>query len=131
MKKSIVIIAFVVVLAFSGFVYRTNVPLGKVDLVEKSIELPPGCANEWQELDVEICNLSNKEAVIVGGTSDCSCVTLSGVPVSIARRVSASVRVRIKLPDKSGQFKRQIAFVVNDGNYYSIGGSILGSVREQ
>ena len=132
MKKSIVMIAVVVVIVFSSFtVYWTNAPVGKVDLVDKSIELPPGFPSEWQELDVEICNPSKKNAIIVGGTSDCSCVTLSGIPVSISRGVSASVRVRIKLPDKSGQFRRQIAFAVNDGNYYSIGGTILGIVQEQ
>jgi len=59
------------------------------------------------EKQVIIRNYSNQPVRLIGGTSDCSCVTTSVMPITIPSKESVVVQIQLKGPASvKGQFSR-------------------------
>ena len=72
-------------------------------------DLGPQPAGETVEAAVEVVNWGPKPLHVLAGTTDCSCATVTDLPLRIAPRESAEVRVRIHLPEKGrGAFARTV-----------------------
>ncbi len=69
-----------------------------------------GGASEPLPGSVTVHNLSAGPVTLLGGTSDCSCVTTADMPVTIPSGASRSVGITIKLPPEGGAFRREAYF---------------------
>ncbi len=68
------------------------------------------------EREIPIANLTDRPMRLVGGTSDCSCMTLSHFPVTIGPGETAVVPVRLKVPGSAaGAFTRWVEVWADDG----------------
>src|SRR5262249_55415249 len=102
------------------------------------VDLGTGRAGELVERSVEIFNQTDRPLRVVGGTSDCSCLTTSDLPVTIPAGESRTVAVKVKLPPGEGVFQRRVQFWTDaDGLqpvHFGLTGRItsptLGSARQ-
>lgn len=62
------------------------------------VDFGAGAAGQVVEAKVEVHNWSDRPVRLVGGTSDCSCITTSSLPVSIPPGESRPVMVQLKIP---------------------------------
>ena len=62
------------------------------------------------QTSVEIVNRTNRPMRIFGGTSDCSCVATTDLPITLAPGESRQVVVKVRLPDSPGFFNRKAWF---------------------
>lgn len=80
------------------------------DLLKASpdyVDFGTAASGEVVERSVEVWNWSDQTVKLVGGTSDCSCVTTADLPVTIPPGERRSVEVRLRIPQtKSGAFTR-------------------------
>jgi hypothetical protein len=66
-------------------------------------------AGTMAERSVEITNYSDQPVRLIGGTSDCSCVTTSQMPLTIPAGKSVVVTIRLKtLKGEGGSFTRTV-----------------------
>jgi hypothetical protein len=72
------------------------------------LDFGPLSAGEARELPVEVSNWSDRPVRLIGGTSDCTCTTLSDLPVTIAPGDRMAVTVRLAAPPSSGQLTRTV-----------------------
>ena len=72
-----------------------------------------GPAGQPLTAEVRVYHLSSAPVRLVGGTSDCSCVTTSGLPLTLPPGGSEVVAVRLVLPDNPGAFTR-VASLMTD-----------------
>jgi hypothetical protein len=71
------------------------------------IDFGSGSAGQVLEASVEVQNWSEQPVQLIGGTSDCSCVTTLDLPLVIPPGESRPVELRLKLPGSgSGAFTR-------------------------
>ncbi len=101
---------------------RVSVRPGVVDLGSRV----PG---QSVEATVELGNRTDKPVRIVGGTSDCSCVTTSDLPVTLGPGESRSVSIHVHLPRTPGLFNRQAFFWTDDDQARTIVFPLIGRIE--
>jgi hypothetical protein len=72
-----------------------------------------GTARPGDELEreVSVTNWTDAPLRLIGGTSDCSCITTANMPVTIGPGETAAVPVRLRVPGSaSGVFTRRAEF---------------------
>ncbi len=72
------------------------------------LDVGNGDPGEERESVLTVTNHSETVVNIVGGSSDCSCVTTVDLPVAIGAHESRSIRVRVRLPAMPGIFTRKV-----------------------
>jgi hypothetical protein len=70
-------------------------------------------AGATSEAKVEVRNWTNQPVRVIGGTSDCSCVVIDDLPVTIAPGDGCVISIRIRPPEGRGAFNRK-AFLLTD-----------------
>ncbi|HET6575841.1 MAG TPA: MauE/DoxX family redox-associated membrane protein [Fimbriiglobus sp.] len=69
---------------------------------------------EVLEQNVSVTNWTEHEVRLIGGTSDCSCITTANLPLTIEPGETATVPVRLSLPDSAaGAFTRRAALLTD------------------
>lgn len=77
-------------------------------LSPRHLDFGDGHPGQKLEATIEVWNWTDAPVRLIGGTSDCSCVTTDGLPVTIPPGESASVPIRIVLPgETTGAFTRK------------------------
>lgn len=61
---------------------------------------------DMREASVTIQNMTGRTVLLVGGTLDCSCSFLADLPTTIPPGEKCSIRIRMRTPDKPGNFSR-------------------------
>lgn len=78
------------------------------------LDVGAGKAGDVVEASVEVVNWTDKVVLVYGGTSDCSCIATSDLPLQIEPGKSSRMVVRVRLPnDGRGLFSRK-AFLRTD-----------------
>jgi hypothetical protein len=72
------------------------------------LDFGPLPAGEARELSVEVGNWSDRPVRLIGGTSDCSCTTLSDLPVTIPSGGREVVTIRLVPPSGAGHLTRTV-----------------------
>jgi hypothetical protein len=64
---------------------------------------------------VQITNHENHPIRLVGGTSDCSCVTTENLPITIPAHDTAAATIRARYKGPPGIFEREFILLIEDG----------------
>jgi hypothetical protein len=67
-------------------------------------------AGQRIRIEIEVVNRVDRTIRVIGGTSDCSCVTTMDLPTSLAPREARRITVVVRLPSAQGVFQRR-AFI--------------------
>ena len=62
------------------------------------------------EATVEVINRTDRPVRIIGGTSDCSCVTTAELPLVLAPGEARQISVQVQLPGEPGFLNRKAFF---------------------
>jgi hypothetical protein len=65
------------------------------------------------EVTVEVVNRTDRPVRLIGGTSDCSCVTINDLPTTLAPGEARQVSVEVRLPATHGFFHRKAMFLTD------------------
>ncbi|MCI0458911.1 MAG: DUF1573 domain-containing protein [Gemmataceae bacterium] len=93
------------------------------------VDLGRGVPGQSVDATVELGNRTDKPVRIVGGTSDCSCVTTSDLPVTLGPGESRSVSIHVHLPRTPGLFNRQAFFWTDDDQARTIVFPLIGRIE--
>ena len=93
-----------------------------------SADAGAGKPGEWGQVEVTIRNDSAGSVQVMGGTADCSCVTINGMPVTLTSGESQSIPVRIRFVGTPGRFARKYFFYTDSEAAPYLTGIIAGRV---
>ncbi len=79
---------------------------GNIVDVPSYVDLGEGSPKSLLEKDIQIRNYSNMPVRLIGGTFDCSCVTSSDLPIVIGPNGTATIKIKLRVPDDFGQLTR-------------------------
>ena len=79
------------------------------------VDVGRGVPGQTVEATVELVNRTDRSVRVIGGTSDCSCVTTNDLPLTLGPGEARGVSVRVKLSSDLGIFNRK-AFFWTDHN---------------
>jgi hypothetical protein len=114
--------AVVVVALGGGIIGLASLSFGSVDaalarLRGERISIRPsivdvgaGQPGDTLEAVVEVVNRTDRPVNLLGGTSDCSCVTTRDLPVALEPGEARSVSVQVRLTGNAGFFNRKAFF---------------------
>lgn len=71
---------------------------------------------EKKEIDAEVINLSDAHVRVVGGTADCTCVSINALPIAVPCRGSAIVPVMVRLGADDGRFEQTFSLYIDPGD---------------
>jgi hypothetical protein len=77
-----------------------------ITVIPSLLDVGRGLVGELRSAQIEIKNWSDKPVRVVGGTSDCSCGTTSGLPIEIAPGQTRPLSVSVRFPPSEGIFTR-------------------------
>jgi hypothetical protein len=84
---------------------------GSITVSSGYVDFGVGHPGEVLEAQVEVRNLTKKPVKLIGGTSNCSCMTTQGLPVTLASGDARAVPVRLKVQQSEpGVFTRIMEF---------------------
>ena len=86
----------------------------RVSAEPSSIDLGEARAGERREVGVRLLNRADHPIRIIGGTSDCSCIATTGLPIAIPSAESRLVMVQVKFAGAPGVFSRTAVLFTND-----------------
>jgi hypothetical protein len=93
------------------------------------VDLGSGAPGQSVATTVELVNRTDRPVRIIGGTSDCSCVTTNDLPVTLAPGESRPVSIRVGLPTTPGLFNRQAFFWTDDDQARAIVFPLSGRIN--
>ena len=94
------------------------------------ISFGDGTAGQSLTAEVRVRNLSSSPVRLIGGTSDCSCVTTSDLPTTLAPGGDGVIPIRLKLPDNPGSFTRTASLMTDCDNQRTVWLRLGGRVTE-
>ncbi len=112
-------------LVFGGVVGLVSLTFGSPDaalahLRGERISICPRTVNVGRvephqriEVSVEVVNRTDRPVRLIGGTSDCSCVTINDLPTTLAPGEARQVSVEVRLPAVHGFFHRKAMFLTD------------------
>jgi len=71
---------------------------------------------EERDIRVTVFNFSDAPARVVGGTADCTCVSIKALPLAVARRRSTVVPVKVRLGAIDGPFEQTLSLYIDPGD---------------
>lgn len=83
---------------------------GEVIVSPASIDLGEGEPSQTRRMTFRIINKSRQTARIIGFNSDCSCVTVDGLPVDIPGGEDAEIDAMVYYPGVTSPFSHRILF---------------------
>jgi hypothetical protein len=69
---------------------------------------------EFADLTLNLTNYSDRPIRIVGGTSNCACVSTDDLPTKINPQQSSAISVRVKFSGSPGQFRRTFVLYTDE-----------------
>jgi hypothetical protein len=85
------------------------------------VDFGVGQPGEVLEAQVEVRNLTKKPVKIIGGTSNCSCMTTQDLPVTLASGETRTIPVRLRVQQSEpGVFTRIMEFWTDSGDQRTI-----------
>ena len=101
----------------------------QITLKPDGVDVGIGPVGDEKEATMEIRNWTDRSMRIIGGTSDCSCVTTRNLPLELAPGATRSISVGVRLPDEPGIFTRSAFLWIDDGRMRTIPFRITGRAR--
>ncbi len=86
----------------------------QITLDQSYIDFGIGEPGDTLRAVVQVRNWSNRPIQLVGGTSDCSCITTKGLPVTILPKRSASVPIQMRVKGSRPGIVTQVAELWTD-----------------
>lgn len=85
-----------------------------LDVTPEYVDCGEGKPGEKLKGTVSLSNWTEEPVLIYGGTSDCSCVTTAGLPVTIPPNGSQEIPLWLRVPQsKPGMFTRRVELKTN------------------
>ncbi len=94
------------------------------------VDLGSGPRGQFQTFALNVTNYSEKPTTIVGGTSDCSCVSTDDLPVSVESKQTSTIRVRVKFTGSPGEFRRKFVLYCDEERLKVMPVAATGRVME-
>lgn len=95
----------------------------------EDVDAGAALSGEIRSVDVSVENISDRDARLVGGTADCSCVATTDLPVTIPAGGRAVVRVDIRYVGSSGNFKHSFRWYTDVSTQPYLVGFVNGRVE--
>lgn len=89
-----------------------------------------GRLGEFHPFSLNLTNYADKTVRIVGGTSDCSCVATTKLPIDIPPKERRSIDVRVRFTGSAGEFRRRFVLHTDDGRLRAMPITVVGRVIE-
>lgn len=125
---SLVVAVITTLLAGIGTLVFGSVPATFAYLRGQSLSCPTqldlgtGKPGDRLEYSVAVTNHSSRAVTLIGGTSDCSCLTTGALPITIPPGGTTSFPIRLKIPTKAvGVMTRNATVFTDDANQPVIG----------
>jgi uncharacterized membrane protein YphA (DoxX/SURF4 family) len=99
----------------------------QVSVVPGTVDLGRVAGGQVVTVPVRLANRTGGPLRVVGGTSDCSCITTDDLPVELPPGGSQSVSIHLKLPAADGAFART-AWFWTDGDQRQVTFAVVGRV---
>jgi hypothetical protein len=103
----------------------------------ESISADPAVTNIGQgefgterAFSIRLTNWSDQPIRIIGGTSDCSCIATSSLPVTLAPGKTESVEVVVMFRGDLGRFQRRFDFLADHDSQRLVTARFVGRVVE-
>jgi hypothetical protein len=77
------------------------------------LDIGRGEAGQRVRATVEVVNRTDRAVRLIGGTSDCSCITTADLPLTLAPGEAREIPVLALLPAEPGSFDRKAAFLTD------------------
>ena len=87
---------------------------GGVSVRPAVADIGRGLPGQTLETTVEVTNWTAASVRLIGGTSDCSCVATSDLPLTLGPHETKQLRVRVSLVREPGLFNRKAVFWTDD-----------------
>jgi len=86
-----------------------------------TIDFGNGKPGELLSAPLTVRNFSSEPVRLIGGTSDCSCITTTDMPVTVPPGASATIEVKFKVPSASaGELNRSVEVLTDCPNHQTI-----------
>lgn len=79
----------------------------RISIQPRLVDIGSGQPGQTVEAKIEVVNRLDRSMLIEGGTSDCSCLAIQDLPLTLAPGEAHHVSVRIRLPDTPGYLNRK------------------------
>jgi hypothetical protein len=99
-------------------------------VVPAKMDLGKGKKNERRTIHFEIKNLGREMATVVGGSSDCSCATVNGLPLKVPPGKKVDVKVGISFPIDGDEFSHIVVFYTDVAQQGVLATRIHGQATE-
>ncbi|HEY8505848.1 MAG TPA: MauE/DoxX family redox-associated membrane protein [Gemmataceae bacterium] len=93
------------------------------------VDVGRGVPGQSVEAVVELVNRTDRPVRVIGGTSDCSCVTTYDLPVTLEPGEPRPVSIHVRLPGTPGLFNRQAFFWTDDDQARTIVFPLTGRIE--
>lgn len=97
---------------------------------DDSFDTGAGRNNEWATVAVSVRNVCSEPVTIIGGTSNCSCVAISALPVTIPAREQVTIPIKVRFVGTPGYFVRRFMLFTDSSATRSLSGVIAGRIVE-
>ncbi len=95
------------------------------------VDAGPGKLGEFVKVNVTLTNYNEIPVRIVGGTSDCTCVSTDDLPIELGANESKTISVRVKYTGSAGQFRRKFSLFTSQPNLRVMPVALTGRVVEK
>lgn len=102
----------------------------KLHISPDTVGFGDGKPGESLTAEVRVRNFTDRPVRLIGGTADCSCVTTSDLPITLAPHGEAAIGVKLKLPESTGNFTRVAAIWTDCDDQRSLRLRLGGRVTE-
>jgi hypothetical protein len=104
---------------------------GESITVEPSVvQVGEGVAGEQRTLTIQLSNHGNRPVTILGGTTNCSCITTSDLPIIVPPKKFRSITIQIIFRGDRGRFQHSFVLYTNDERQSTITVGFVGRVVE-
>jgi Protein of unknown function (DUF1573) len=93
-------------------------------------DIGSGPVGQFQSFALAVTNYGDKPVRIVGGTSNCSCVSTDDLPVDIQPKQSGTINIRVKFTGSPGEFRRKFVLYCDEERLRVMPVAVTGRVTE-
>lgn len=93
------------------------------------LSIPRGFPGDIRETTVEVTNRTGKPVRLIGGTSDCSCITTRDMPLTLGAGESKALKIVVRLPHLTGRSTRTVSLWTDTEDIPSVPVRVLMDVQ--
>lgn len=102
----------------------------RLSIRPRVVDVGVGLLGESRAVVIDLTNNTDNEIHIIGGTSDCSCITTENLPVVIAPGQSRPISVELRFTGRPGLFTRKAMLYTNDRGFRRVHFQLTGRTVE-